>query len=112
MEAQETALTLRQAADRLGLSYSTVFSKRAEIGFRLPGGRVWRVWPSQLAALTEKRSNLTRLHLRVGGESECQSAKTPPPAFGGLTSARQAAKELDALLARQTVNQRRNTTTG
>jgi hypothetical protein len=112
MEAQETAITLQEAADRLHLSYSTVFAHREKIGFRLPGSRVWRVWPSELAALTEKRSNLTRLHLRVGGETECQSAKIPTPASGGLTSARQAAKELDALLAQRTGKRRRNTTTG
>lgn len=109
---EERALTLQEAADRLRLAYSTVFAKREQIGFRLPGSRVWRVWPSRLAELTEKRSNVTRLHLRVGEDRECQSAKTQSPAYTGLTSARQAAKELDALLERKTAKPRRSTTTG
>jgi len=108
---EERALTLQEAADRLRLAYSTVFAKREQIGFRLPGSRVWRIWPSRLAELTEKRSNVTRLSLRVGGVEECQSAKMKKPASGTLTSARQAARELDALLARPTERPRRNTTT-
>ncbi len=108
----ETALTLQEAADRLHLSYSTVFAARHKIGFRLPGSRVWRVWPSQLAALTEKRSNLTRLNLRVGEENECQSVETKGPASGKSTSGYRASRELDVLLARRTKKPPRNTTTG
>lgn len=108
---EERALTLQEAAERLHLSYSTIFAKRAEIGFRLPGSRVWRVWPSKLAALTEKRSNVTRLSLRVGGVNECPSVSTPIPAPGGSISARQAANELDVLLGRKTERPPRNTTT-
>ena len=47
----EQALTLQEAAKALNLSYSTVFGKRHSIGFRLPGSRVWRVWPSSLIFL-------------------------------------------------------------
>lgn len=107
----EKALTLQQAADQLGLSYSTVFAKREHIAFRLPGSRVWRVWPSQLASLTEKGSNVTRLSLRVDTEKPCQSAKIKKPASGTSISARQAAKELDALLERPTAKRHRNTMT-
>ena len=64
---EEIALTLQEAAARLNLSYSTVFAQRERIGFRLPGSRVWRVWPSRLAELGQKRNNLTRLAVRVGG---------------------------------------------
>ncbi|HDR8982155.1 TPA: hypothetical protein QDA89_001026 [Burkholderia vietnamiensis] len=108
----ETALTLHQVAERMQLSYSTIFAMRHQIGFRLPGSRVWRVWPSRLAALGEKRNNLARLSLRVGGENVCQSADVKAPEFGLSTSARQAAKELDGLLKQRTGVQRRNTTTG
>ncbi|KAG1078628.1 hypothetical protein G6F40_016629 [Rhizopus arrhizus] len=108
---EEIALTLQEAAARLNLSYSTVFAQRERIGFRLPGSRVWRVWPSRLAELGQKRNNLTRLAVRVGGVEECPSAKIPSPASLNLTSARQAASELDALLGRKTARPPRNTTT-
>ncbi|MFX5751965.1 hypothetical protein ABTE32_21335, partial [Acinetobacter baumannii] len=67
MDCDEAALTLHEVAARLKLSYSTVFAMREHIGFRLPGSRVWRVWPSRLAELSEKRNNVTRLPLRVAG---------------------------------------------
>ncbi|WP_241300568.1 hypothetical protein [Burkholderia stabilis] len=108
----ETALTLQQVAERMQLSYSTVFSMRKQIGFRLPGSRVWRVWPSRLASISEKRNNLTRLSLRVGGENGCQSADVKVPGSGLSTSARQAAKELDDLLKQLKGGLRRSTTTG
>ncbi|MEN2673407.1 hypothetical protein [Herbaspirillum huttiense] len=111
MDCDEAALTLHEVAARLKLSYSTVFAMREHIGFRLPGSRVWRVWPSRLAELSEKRNNVTRLPLRVAGENNCQSAKIPHQASGGLTSARQASRELDALLARRINKPRKNSTT-
>ncbi|MDN7763032.1 MULTISPECIES: hypothetical protein [Burkholderia cepacia complex] len=111
-EQTETALTLQQVAERMQLSYSTVFSMRKQIGFRLPGSRVWRVWPSRLAGLSEKRNNLTRLSLRVGGENACQSASVKVPVSGSSISGRQAAKELDDLLKQLKGGLRRNTTTG
>ena len=109
--SNETALTLQEAAARLNLSYSTVFAQRERIGFRLPGSRVWRVWPSRLAELGQKSNNLTRLAVRVGGVDECQSANTPIPASGGSIYARQAASELDVLLGQKTARPPRNTTT-
>ena len=112
IEREEVALTLQQVADRLQLSYSTVFAMRKQIGFRMPGSRVWRVWPSQLASMSERRNNLTRLSLRVGMEDQCQSAKIKSQASGISISARQTARELDALLKPATGKQRRNTTTG
>ncbi len=108
----EIALTLRQAAERLQLSYGTVYEMRHELGFRLPGSRVWRIWPSRLAELTQNRKNGPRLSLRVDGDSECQSAKIKNPVSTSLTSARRAAKELEALLARPTVKKPRSITTG
>src|SRR5690625_2966489 len=107
----EKALTLKEVAEKMGLSYHTIFMKRHEIGFRLPGSRVWRVWPSTLEQLSKPRNNLIRLSLR-GQEASCQSANIPSPKCGGSISARQAAKELDALLGQQTDKRRRNSTTG
>ncbi len=107
----ETAISLKEAARILGLSYQTVFERRAQIGFRLPGSRVWRVWPSQLANLTRRQYNVTRLALRSDntGASECRSDSVM--VSGGSIYARQAANELDDLLARVTKKPRRNTTT-
>lgn len=107
----EKALTLQQVADKLGLSYHTIFMKRHEIGFRLPGSRVWlvwRVWPSTLTELSKPRNNLIRLSLR-GQENIYQSAKIRNPASGGSISHHQAAKELDALLAQGTANKHKAT---
>ncbi|WP_186198968.1 DNA-binding protein [Burkholderia gladioli] len=84
----EIALTLQQVAERLQLSYSTVFAKRHQIGFRLPGSRVWRVLPSRLAELCQTAENRPRLPLRVGGEMKCPSAKIKNPVSGTSTSAR------------------------
>ena len=112
MSDDETALTLQQVAERLQLSYGTVFAMRQKIGFRLPGSRVWRVWPSRLADLSEKRNNLTRLSLRVGGEQGCQSTNEKARMSGTSISGRQAEKEFDVLLKRLKDAQRRNTTTG
>lgn len=107
----EQAITLKEAAERLNVSYQTVYAAREQIAFRLPGSRIWRIWPSALDALSEKRNNLTRLSLRVGKEAPCPSVNTLIPASGGLIFAHQAASELDALLAPKASRQHRNTTT-
>lgn len=107
----EVALTLKQAAERLGMSYYTLFRKRHSIAFRLPGSRIWRVWPSTLAAMDQKRNNLIRLSLRHGQEKECLFANKRGRSTGGLTSPHQTAKELGTLLALQTDKKLRNTTT-
>lgn len=109
MQPDEIAISLAEAARRLGLSYQTVFARRHEIGFRLEGCRTWRVWPSRLEEITRPRYKVTRLALRSTGDSSCRSDSVTAP--GGLISARQVDKELDALLARPTVGRRRNTTT-
>ena len=106
----EQALTLQEAAKALNLSYSTVFGKRHSIGFRLPGSRVWRVWPSSLANLSN-RSTLVPLSLRAVEENACLSSNTPSLENGGWTSRPQAVKELNDLLAQPTKRPRRNSTT-
>ncbi len=107
----EQALTLKQAAQKLGMSYRTVFDSRHQIGFRLPGSRIWRVWPSALAQLSRPRNNLTRLSVRVDGDLQCQSINDPIPIYGGSISARQAASELDDLLGRKTAKRPRSSMT-
>jgi hypothetical protein len=106
--AEERALSLKQVAELTGFCYSTIFAKRKQIGFRLPGSRVWRVLPSQLAELMQPSNNQTQLSLRVDGENTCPSAKIPFPVSGSSISARQAAKELDALLAQRTAKRRKS----
>ncbi|MCS3509341.1 hypothetical protein [Achromobacter sp. JUb104] len=107
----ETALTLQEAAMRLNISYSTIFSYRKELGFQLRARGAWRIWPSRLAAFSEKNNNVTQLSLRVVGDAQCPSAKMKPQVFGKLISASQASRELDVLLERRTGKPRRNTTT-
>src|SRR5690606_19235068 len=106
----EKALTLKQAAEVLGLSYQTVFARRREIGFRLPGCRKWCVWPSRLEEISRPRYNVTRIaSVGIDRSTSCQSDCVT--ASGTSISARQAAKELDTLLARRTKSRRRNITT-
>ena len=107
----ENAISLRQAATVLSLSYSTIFARRHEIGFRIPGSRIWRVWPSTLANLSS-RAKLIPLSLRAAQDTSCQSLGTLSQATGGWTSHHQTAKELDALLARPTAKRLKSCTTG
>src|SRR5690554_6524499 len=105
----ENAISLREAADRLGVSYQTVWQRRHKIAFRLPDCRKWLVWPSTLEQLSQPSYNVTRLALRHDTkESLCRSSSVM--AYGGSISARQAAKELDALLGQPTKGRPRNTT--
>ncbi len=109
--APECAITLQAAAERLGVSYQTVFARRRDIAFRLPGSRIWRVWPSALASLGQRQYNVTRLVLRSDKEQiTCQSDSAM--VSGGSIYARQAASELDKLLEQKTKKRPRNITTG
>ena len=90
----ETALTLQEAAMRLNISYSTIFSYRKELGFQLRARGAWRIWPSRLAAFSEKNNNVTQLSLRVVGDAQCPSAKMKPQVFGKLISASQASPRI------------------
>ena len=110
---KEKALTLKEAAEKLGVSYHTIFSRRHKLGFRLPGSRIWRIWPSQLAEYTRPRNNVFRLSLRADDRSNSswQSENTRSRASGISTSLRQAEKELDALLELETKEKRKSCTT-
>ena len=102
MQNNDKALTLKEAANLLGISYSTIFSKREQLGFRLPGSRVWRIWRSSLYDYQKNRSNITPLSLRGVGEPECHFSHTQSQASTMLTSTSQADKELDDLLGLKT----------
>ncbi|MGQ7939157.1 helix-turn-helix domain-containing protein [Paraburkholderia sp. D1E] len=43
----EKALTLKEVADLLGVSYSTVYAHKEKLGFFQVGNQ-WRVWPDML----------------------------------------------------------------
>ncbi len=109
--AGEKALTLREAANLLNVSYSTIFGYRRELGFQLRARGAWRIWPSRLAVFSEKNNNVTQLSLRIVGEVTCPSAKMKPQVSGKLISGSQASRELDALLAQRTDKQRKSITT-
>lgn len=105
----ETAISLKEAAARLGVSYQTVWQRRHKIAFRLPDCRKWLVWPSTLEQLSTPRYNVTRIASVGDRRNTCQSDNVT--ASGMSISMRQAEKELDTLLAQRTKNPHRNTTT-
>jgi excisionase family DNA binding protein len=104
----EKALTLKEAAALLGVSYSTVYAHKLELGF-FPVGNQWRVWPDKLKFATEYNPNRpARTEPRSKKwQSESGKARTS----GTLTSARQVASELDNLLAQPTGRRLRSITT-
>jgi excisionase family DNA binding protein len=104
----ERALTLKEAAALLGVSYSTVYAHKVEMGFFQIGNQ-WRIWPEKLKLATEYNSNRpARTEPRSKKwQSEGATARTS----GTLTSARQVETELDRLLERPTVRRLRSITT-
>lgn len=110
---KQKALTIKEAANLLGVCYHTIYTKRHLLGFQLPGGRKWFIWPSSLDNLSKKNNNVFRLSLQVGNESNtlCRSTKNLNLHSGGLISGHQVGKELDALLEPMTKGKRKSTTT-
>jgi hypothetical protein len=101
-DIKEKAISLQEAANRLGVHYQTVYRRRHQIAFRLPDSRIWRVWPSTIAKLGKKRQNVYCLSLHVDNEQEnlkCHYSSAKTPLSGGLISGQKAAKELDEALA-------------
>lgn len=95
----EKALTLKEVAELLDLSYSTVFDKRYQIGFRLPGSRIWRVWPADLGKLRPQVPEPRPL-ISAGD-------RTTIPSPTVKATRREAGKELDRLLAMRPPKRRR-----
>lgn len=91
----ERALTLKMAADLLGVSYATVYSHREELGF-FQIGSVWRVWPSilkgRLAAKQEEKS-------RSREKATILPAKGRAPSYALSPDARKAEREFAELVA-------------
>jgi excisionase family DNA binding protein len=104
----ERALTLKEAAALLGVSYSTVYAHKEEMGFFQIGNQ-WRIWPDKLKFATEYNPNRpARTETR---SKKCQSEGAKARTSGTLTSARQVESELDRLLERPTVRRLRSITT-
>ncbi|SDH82810.1 helix-turn-helix domain-containing protein [Paraburkholderia phenazinium] len=99
----EKALTLKEAAALLGVSYSTVYTHKEDLGFFQIGNQ-WRVWPETLRQNLEKRSE---------EKTPKPVAATPGPQVGVPARSRQRMpparaaelaavdRELDELLARK-----------
>ncbi|WP_244283869.1 hypothetical protein [Paraburkholderia caballeronis] len=105
----ERALTLKEAAALLRVSYDTAWTNRVQWGF-FKAGRVWRVWPN---TLRERLQGYNPPLTGAGGKEKeaCQSAGAKALTPGSSISARQAAAELDKLLAQPIERRRRSYTT-
>jgi len=95
----ERAITLKEAAELLNVSYWTVYEHRISLGFFKVGG-CWRIWPQRLTEMSTGYNERRPAQADERGKKwESESAKAPMP--GISTSARQAAVELDKLLAHE-----------
>ena len=101
------ALGLKEAAQLLRVSYSTVYAHKKELGF-FQIGSVWRVWPETLQNASKHYNERRPAQTEPKGKA-CQSESAAVSTLS--TSAHQAAKEFAALLARRTEKKRRNITT-
>jgi len=104
----ERAITLREAADLLRVSYGTVYARREELGF-FQIGSVWRIWPDDLKAAVREEYNKRRPARTEQEKPACLSVSAEMSI--GSTSELQAEREFAALVAQQIAKQRRNTTT-
>ncbi|MCA8249141.1 helix-turn-helix domain-containing protein [Burkholderia multivorans] len=106
---QQKALSIKEAAELLGVSYSTVYAHVRELGF-FRVGAAWRVWPEnlkQLSSYNQRRPARTDEGANDSWLSESAKAATS----GTLTSVSRAAADLDKLLAPRTERRRKNSTT-
>ncbi|WP_175656487.1 helix-turn-helix domain-containing protein [Burkholderia ambifaria] len=95
--APARALGLQEAADLLNVSYSTVFANRQALGF-FQVGRQWRIWPETLREEMGRRTKKSS-STDIGIDPSLPPDRIPPLRPQTLSpSARQAEKELDALL--------------
>jgi excisionase family DNA binding protein len=99
----EKALTLKMAAELLGVSYSTVYAHKEEIGFFQIGSQ-WRVWPDTLK---------TRLAAKQEEKARSKEQTAPPVSGSRVPShlyspaARKASSELDKRLAEKLARRNR-----
>jgi excisionase family DNA binding protein len=93
----EKALTLKDAAELLGVSYSTVYAHKEDLGFFKIGNQ-WRVWPEILRERSlEGRQEKVYPRIETG-----QAARRNRRPSGSRRSEQQSAsKELDEILAQK-----------
>ncbi|MGG1947062.1 excisionase family DNA-binding protein [Trinickia sp. NRRL B-1857] len=104
----ERALSLKEAAALLGVSYSTIYAHKEEMGFFRVGSQ-WRIWLEKLKSATEYNSDRPARTEQEG--NKCQSVSVKARTSGMSTSARQVEAELDRLLGRPTERRLRSITT-
>jgi excisionase family DNA binding protein len=105
----DRALSIKEAAQLLRVSYGTVYAHKEQLGFfRI--GAAWRVWPTTLKERAGEY-NETRPARTEQGKLACPSESAMTPTSGISTSASQAAAALDNLLGLPTGRRRRNSTT-
>lgn len=97
----DRTLTIKEVADLLNLSYSTVFAHRLKWGFfQMEGSRAWRVFREDLDRCRKRKNNVIRLvgltDKKDGGKDRCQSTKEA--ILIGSTLQHRVANELDAAL--------------
>lgn len=91
------ALSIKQVANILNLSYRTVFNHRHKWGFyKMEGSRLWRMDKTDLDLLKKRSNNSRGLALSVGEEKLCRSEKEETSIT--LTSTPLVVRELDELL--------------
>ncbi|MDU8925616.1 helix-turn-helix domain-containing protein [Pasteurellaceae bacterium LIM206] len=96
----EKALTLKEVAELLNMSYAAVYNHRHQWGaFQMEGSSAWRIYPSDLENARKKKNNVFRLARLTPstGEKQCQS--TNEKTSIGWILPHQVEKELDDLLA-------------
>jgi excisionase family DNA binding protein len=103
----EPALTLKEAAALLGVSYSTVYAHKEEMGFFQIGNQ-WRIWPDKLKLATAYNPN--RPAQTEPRSKKCQSESAKAQTSGTSTSVSQAAAALEKRLARPTERKLRSIT--
>lgn len=108
----EKALSLKEAADLLGVSYSFIYPRRRELGFFKLGG-VWRVWPDTLKKCTESTSGYNADRpARTDDEEHRLCPSESATASTISTCDRQVEKEYAELVGLPTGRKLRSITTG
>ncbi|MDC6127811.1 hypothetical protein PPH41_07450 [Burkholderia gladioli] len=103
------ALSLQEAADLLGVSYSFIYPRRRDLGFFKLGG-VWRVWPEILKERAAGYNSDRPARTENEEQMECRSESAAASTIS--TCDRQVEKEYAALVGRPTGRKLRSITTG
>jgi hypothetical protein len=103
----EWALSLREAAALLRVSYGTVYARREEFGFFLICS-VWRIRPEKLREATQDYNK--RRPVQTDKENKCPSVSTQSAGSISSRSDLQAVRDFVDHVAQRTAKKQRNTT--